>query len=561
MSKRNGNNRNGNNGNKRSGEACPPKRTGRNMRGQQRVVTSGTPFREDFNRRDSSRNVRREAEIADTGAAMSRSNPVAYYTKFSKFARDAANLPFSLPLGDIFNVYDAGSTIKVAIPGVARVQFIPAIGVSKDFTSAINRSSIRFYTYLRSNQKASAKYDHQDISMMEVALDSCYMFHAMLRRLYGIVRDFTPVNEYYSRTLVAATGAIFNDVKANLQDLRAYVNTFAYQLGQYALPAGITLFDRHRWMCEGLYTDGTSEKAQTYMFVPAGFYQYDNTVETGSQCVFKEYLPAGTATKQYTVAELMQFGNELINAVSNDADFATISGDIYNYYGGETYKLPYVDENYIVVPAYSEVVLSQIENATIVALNRDSLTISQNPDVNEGAIMFTPGAAPATRWFGSYMNFHHDSPSSDDVIEASRLMVIPSDDRSNGILNEIEMCGTEIVVQLDIFNRNPETGAFRFNPITAVVHPLTSTATLQEVKAEIRDILHLAQFDWAPGVRVHSIVPDPNFSDDFLGWTWDIANFQFVDNMYLKQIHLACLLSLFEVGTNDASIEGVSVSE
>lgn len=519
---------------------------GDKLQGRQKFVTATDPFRRQLTDRNSSRGARREAEIADTAAVLARDNPVAFYTKFSKFSRDAATLPFALPVGEPFTVSEV-APIQTSVPGVMRLQFIPAIGVSTDFTSPINRSSIRFYTYLRANQKASASYDHQDITMMEVAMDSAYMFHAHLTRMYKVVRDFTPVNEYYSRALITAMGGIFDDLKKNLQDFRAYINTLAYNLGQYALPKGITMFERHRWMCEGLYTDGPTSKAQTYLFVPAGFWLYDNTVTTGSQCTFKEYLPAGNTPKQYTTAQLMEFGDVLLNAISNDSDFSVISGDIYNYYGGETFKLPYLNENDAILPSYQEVVLSQIENATIVgAIDRSSLVISQNPTVNAGAILFQPAITPSYYFYAQpFMNFHHDSPTPDDVIEASRLMAFVEN-------NKVVACGTEIICQADIFGVNPDTKGFRSNQLANTILIAEGTTSQTRMVSMIFDLLMVAQFDWAPCIRFYFKNGDDPWK--LVGWTWDIDNFSYVDRKYIEMIHRACLFSLFEVGDNGEDV-------
>lgn len=500
-----------------------------------------------------SKKDREAAEIADEAASISRGNPVSYYTKFDQFAKDAASLPFAQPVGALNSVTDLGPTAELKssyiVPGVMAIYFVPSIGVSQNFNSAINRSSIRFYTYLRSNQKASATYDHQDVTMMEVALDSCYMFHGLMSKLYGIVNQFTPVNEYYSRATIAAMGGTFDDLRANLQDMRAYINAFAYQLGQYALPKDITLFDRHRWMVEGMYTDSDTTKAQTYMFVPCGFWLYDNTVETGSQCTWLEYTDvqgmSGNVT-QHTFAQLKAIGDQLINAISNEEDFSVISGDIYNFYGGDTYKLPYIDENYSIVPAYEKVVLSQIENATILPLDKSSLKITQNPEVNAGSIIFQPKLltgmnVPVT----SEMNFHWDRPTPEDVIEATRLMAVVT---SSGTTATIEACGTEIICGVRIFSRNPETMAFRAIGWSSNTTVLNANVTINDAANTLQRIILCAQFDWAPQIRAWARPTTGN--PILLGTTWDVDNFDVIPKGYLSNIHLACLLSLFKVGSN-----------
>lgn len=490
----------------------------------------------------------------------SRSNPPEYYTKFDQFAKDAANLPFAQPVGAVVNVSDsfnAASVVKsqFVVPGVARIGFYPTIGVSSNFTSPMNRSSIRFYTYLRSNQKASGAYDHQDLTMMQIAMDSCYMFHALMARVYATINLFTPTNYYYAQAITEACGFDYADIRANLQDFRAYINAFAYQLGQYALPDHMYLFDRHRWMCEGLYTDSESKKAQTYIFVPIGFYQYDNTVSTGSQCTMVNWLTLPTATNTlHTFAQAKAFGDALINAISNDEDFAIISGDIYNFYGGKTYSLPYIEENYMILPKYDKTVLSQIENAVIVpvtAAEVPSFNVTQNPSVNGGAIISNPRVRLPFAFTQNFMNFHWDRPTPEDVIEASRLIVtMDAASTATGGSIALSACATEVVSSVDIFTRTA-TGT-TFNIVSSIKSSLydmnkNNGAT---VTVAIKQLLALAQFDWAPGMRYYLATSDSSTegTHELAGFSWDIDNFDNVPNNYIETIHTAALLSLFDAG-------------
>lgn len=554
MAKQNKNQRNGK-PNGKPEATRKPKYRDRGDRLQGRQNNLDAPFNDvdRLNRRNSSKNERRAEESVDAGVKISRGNPVQFYTKFDRFVTDAATIPFAQPVGApnpmAVHINQTPTTDTFYVPGVCALTFTPTIGVSRDFTSPINRSSIRFYTYMRSNQKASATYDHQDITMMEVALDSCYMFHALMTKLYGIINNFTPVNEYYSRATVLACGGDFDDIRANLENFRSYINAYAYSLGQYALPGGIEMFNRHRWMVEGMYTDSTSTHAQTYMFVPDGFWLYDNTVETGSQCTLLAYTGA------HTFAQLKSIGDQLLNAVSGDEDFAIISGDIYNFYGGNTYKLPYVAENYTVLPVYDQTVLSQIENASVIQLDSTSLVISQNPTVNAGAIIFNPkpSATPASGVVidQNFLNFHHDSPTPEEVIEGTRLTVVTQYDAVNTV-NTITACGTEIVTSLKIYGRNANGNIGVVTTITEngkSVSASSSTAYMQTLLIA-KEIMHLAQFDWAPQYTLWA-AKQSGGDYQFMGSTWDIDNFTMIPDMYLNNIHLGCLLSLFSATPNN----------
>lgn len=514
--------------------------------------------------RRGSKQGRRAAEIENTAAQMSPTNPVAEYKKFSQFASDAAKLPFTLPVGapislgdDTWGIAGEEQGNKYVVPGVLRIRFTPTIGISKDFSSPINRSSIRFYTYLRSNMKASSKYDHQDVTMMLMALDSCYMFHALLRKIYSQMNLFTPANEYFPRAIVSACGADFDDIQKHLQDLRGYINAFGYSLGQFAMPQSFAMFDRHRWMCEGVYTDSLTTKAQVYVFVPTLFWKYDNTVETGSQLTQLQWLGNTESGQKYTYDQIVAIGNSLINAITGDEDFALISGDIYSFYGGRTYELPYVTEDYAVLPSYDKTVLSQIENATVVGFLQSSAVISQNPTVNNGAIIFDPHLTAKSvieQAFGEEgfieMNFHWDSPTPDDVLEATRLMAatyVEEDSSGAPSAWKLRTCGTEIVNALDIISRNPATMRFRFLEIGGSVFTFTANSALDSMLvSELAKVNYLQQFDWAPNVRSYVVQTDGK-SKALLGMTWDVDNFDMVPISYLENINLAVLLSLFTV--------------
>lgn len=508
---------------------------------------------------------KRAEEIADDAAAMSRSNPISTYNKYKQFSADASKLPFSYPLGYHFdNLFKIPGSLPVdddndfVVPGIMSIRFSASIGRSDDFTSPINRSSIQFWTYLRSIMKAAGSYDHQDITMMTLALDQCIMFHSLLRRIYGLLPDTTPLNRYYAKAMIEACGVDYDDLIQNIQDFRAYINEFAYRLQQYALPNDIEMFNRHTWMCEGIYTDSGSTRAQTYMFVPLGFWIYDNTVETGSQLTFSywSYDPSTGITGKWTYEQIMDYGNTLINAISGDEDFAMISGDMYTLYKGKTYALPYVTENYQILPKYDKVVLSQIENATICGLFESSYTpvISQNPDVNSGAILYQPefNNRLASYYGDVAMNFHEDSPSPDAVLEASRLTANIALKTGTTRTCELISSGTEIVHGVTVFKLNLSNGgaevALRLISRKYQFSSTVDQTNLTNTIGLISSALTLAQFDWAPRIELFQNYGTDDAPDvHIIGTTWDLDNVGDVEPNQLAIMHDACLWSEFDV--------------
>lgn len=536
-------------------------------KGSEKTRGNKPPYRQyTKGKTQSDKQRRREEEMADTGASMSRGNPIEFYTVYDKFAHDAANIPFARVLGNTYETevvnYDAAGQVykfKTADPGLMRIVFTPSIGVSHDYTSPVNRSSTNYYGRLRSTQKSFGNYDHQDLTMMILAIDSLVMFHALGRKIYGVLTDMTPINRYYPRAIVGACGVSFPDTQKQIQDFRAWLNELALRIEQYTLPDNIRLIKRHAWMCEGLYTDSPASRAQTYMFVPAGFWKYNNTATTGGQLDWVQYIvPGETAATQLTIEQFEAIGNDLINAISNDEDFATISGDLYTYYGGQSMKLPYVDEGYRILPKYDETVLSQIENATICGFFSPNYTpvIKQTTGVNEGAIIFEPEVQLQNYSFemaSMAMNFHKDSPSSDDVIEASRLMSVFAEESDSNFSVALASTGSEFVNCLDIFVTNPATMGVRSRRLMQSVYRYLGAGTAASTPAWIQnamsDMVWLAKFDWAPAIHFFSSLEGELEDTVYVGNTWDVDNSTLIRREYIDTINTACLYSLFSVAT------------
>lgn len=530
--------------------------TNKKVQGLQKDVNNLKPFRD--GRGDKSE--RQAEEITDTAIHMSKSNPIGFYVKYNEFATDAAKVDLTTPVGAAmdFKINPGGQTLSWASPGIMVLNYYPAVGRSTDYTSPLNRASSRFWTYLRSNQKATGKYNHQDIAMMEVCMDSGYSFHAMMRRIYGLVNSLTPTNLYYPRAILNALGVDYMEIDANLQDFRAYINSFGYQLGQYAMPKNITYFERHQWMCEGIYVDSDTTRAQTYLFVPAGYYVYDNTVSTGSQATFKSFRQPGDPL--LTFEGLKAIGDSIINSIGNEEDFAYISGDLYNFYGGDVFAVPYVEENYRILPAFDKTVLSQIENCTICG-ELSNLNVTQDPSINRGAVIYDPyiasnriGGNVDSIIGGNPLNFHWETVSPEDIIEATRMKAVFQKSATVGRAYDLVTCGTELVQSITIISAYNWTNGLvgSINDPAAVyqetVYDQTYLVDDVNYPNAIGRLGMVAQFDWAPLLMM---TDDMNMADPHVvALSWDVDIFGFIPDSYLKNLNTACLYSQFETGTN-----------
>lgn len=523
-----------------------------------------------LNKANSSKNERRFKEVEDTVAEryFSKSNPYTWYAAFPNFSKDVATLAFGLPVGQPLDISGDGDYIASA--GIMSLHFTPTPGYSADLTSPINRQAARFYTYLRSIQRAAATYDAADLMMYMMAIDSLYTYWAYLRRAYGVAQLFTPTNKYYPRRLLQAM-QINPSIALNLADFRAYINRFALNIGRFAIPSEFDIIHRHMWMTSGLYLDSDTTRAQTYMFVPSYLYQYDNTVTTGSQLTGVQISSFGTTPTQRTLNELQSLGDTLLNALENDEDTMNISGDIFRAFEGRLFHVEETPENFAVLPTFDKVVLSQIENATLVGQFSNAAgaaavpVITQDPTVNSGAIKFEPrvqgrtltlsdsnfGANPALVFGSAILNAHEDSPSPESVMEMTRLTAVrPSVPiamigPNTGLL--LDNIPADLINYIMICETNPDNpSSVRFIiRMNNGVYINTATGTLDGTTTGTAHFLSaINQFDWAPMLY---LVDYSGTTANVESMIADLDNFTKVSSTQLHNIHEAAMLSLLDL--------------
>lgn len=523
-----------------------------------------------LNRRNSTKNQRRDEEIDGTAGRMAQSpsNPYSWYANFPHYASDVANLAFGTPVGQPIRVFNQDF---VAAAGIMTLHYTPTIGWSDGLTSPINRQAVRFQTYLRSVQRAAASYDAADTIMYLMAIDSLYAYWAYLRRAYGVAQLFTPTNKYLPRRLLQAMG-IDPSICENLADFRAYINRFALNIGRFAMPKGFDITDRHMWMNTGIYLDSSTTRAQIYLFMPAVFYKYDNTVTTGSKLQGQQFASFEAMPVLRDLHSLVTFGESLLAAIDNDDDTMNISGDLYRAYGpGGLRQVEETPANYAIAPVYDQTVLSQIENATLVGSwkseQMDSLempSITQDPSINSGAVRFTgwvltyaTANANYTKRYGNvathypthFMNMHMDSPTPEAVMEATRLLASTYNSApiiSNGNSRQVVApCGSEVINYVTICTTSPDNPA-----AVKFLFYNTNTVWLSEdgapVSANAFELLALVQqFDWCPMLYIAKAKADA--TADVLQVAADVDNFTAITEAQLNNIHEAALLSLLDI--------------
>lgn len=505
-----------------------------------------------------------KADLRGKDTKYSDKNDVSWYAKNPELLAAAANFPFGYPIGvELPTVQQLnGDTIQTGsnIPGLLILPYMPTIGRSTDGSSPINLAAKLQYSNTRYANSGTTYGDPADLMMYYLAIDSMYMFHQFCVRAYGLLRTYNYMNRYYPKSIIESMGLDFDDLNANITQFWGFINTYAVKLQAFAAPADIAYFSRHSWMTSGIYLDGNSSKAQSYMYLPVGYYQWNEVVEgPNSLSVVTPYgnasstiLPSiktGITTSSFLgklkLADLMKFANDLMNPVLQSESFGLTTGAILKAYGADNLmKVGTIPEDYQVVPTYNAEVLSQIENATLFTgidwiTTIPTFEVTQSKGVDDMYITATPklysfiySQTDMNQWHimpylssvnsptDILVNMHIENPTPADFMVATRLTATcgPAtvDPSTSGDVYrcyaDLEQFASEIIINpyLLTYSKSllitapvPNLSSMNIIPLCDMIEYNTSTGAVdpgnyQYSVTAFAAMSLLQQFDWHP---------------------------------------------------------------
>lgn len=461
-------------------------------------------------------------------------NDISWYSRNPELLAAAARIPFPYKPGMTITVGDVGGTTGVTylMPGVCSIKYVPSIGKSTDVNSPASIAAREMYARIRKNYSGSLEADAPDIFMYCLALDQVHAFIAYAKRLYRCINLFSPYNRDYPNRILKAMGvnsSAVDDLQAQKIRLWGYINTLVNMVNKFAVPDDMDIYHRHRWMNEHIYLDEPMPNAQSFIFVPAGFWKFGLTGDASS--LLYTSMPTWQQTSSKDISDqIYEYGRTLIDALSDWDDAYTINGYMLRAYEGTNfYTAALLLQDEIQTPVYEPEVLSQIENATAMG-TVNSLDVTQ--DVTTNAILHSPTATIATYQADPIMNLHTTDPTASDVTIASRLMAYVVDGKIIG--------GTEIVTEVSytMANTNDPYEMKSLKYINSYDISNTSLVTYANLHAAIYQ--HMA-FSHAPmcWVRYYSS------SDSYVDLIADVCNLTLIPVKSLEEITRVCIYSEF----------------
>lgn len=469
-------------------------------------------------------------------------NDPSWYNASNQLVIDACSVGFATPLGLPLTAH--GFTTNV--PGIMRIDYVPSIGLSENNVSPINMAAQSIYSYVNYANSRNTSYDRTDMMLFLIAMDSAYAYLSHLKRIYGLARLYSATNRYLPNSLLFAMNVNPFDITSNLNDFRAYINTYAAKLGSFFVPASFTYLQRHAWMNYNVFSDSDKPfKSQLYFYYQQAYYKYNET--NSDQGTALIYTPLPTTVMKFQ--DLATFGESLLTPLLNSQDVGIMGSDMLKAFGESgLIKMNTIDSDFTIDIAYSPEVLTQIQNTVAVgdlSVTQHLADITQNN--TDGTILQTLKAQRTSNGFNNgavhgvdtyFLNMPMVNPTPDNVMVATRNM-------SWVDANLLVHSGSEVVTNFRVFN-NPKSPSSSVNVITSSIVTKDTAADALDIYSQT--VSSVVPFNMHPRIVVGAIYGTGSNTDAIQNSILcDFENYTPLPVVDLQKMHEVALLSMFAV--------------
>lgn len=533
------------------------------------------------------------------------SNDVSWYTKNPQLLKDSASLSFFNPLGQgyersYYALDSLGFTdqpMRQGIPGIMALHLAPTVGISSSSASAANVAARNIYSYVRHANSGHANYEAPDLFMYLMAVSSAYSYFAHLCRLYGSLRYFNQKNKYLPTTIGHALGFVTSGSAAGLEqlaELRQKINYLGVKLRSLYVPNTMSYFIRQMWCYTGVYKDSPADKSQLYVYVPEYVFKWSSTGSRFGTSLEPVWLYNNDGTPKYNLSNACGVLESLLNALLTDEDAGIMGGDLLKAYGQDKmFQLRELNEDYVVVPAFSEEVLNQIHNASILGMHAKCCTntevvddttkikfgsdfkVTQDPDT--GYIKFNPiwyidASASTSKAFALediaksvpfalakelFLDLSYEEATPERIMTSTRLMTCAVITNKKGATMDkdnytmgVTGAGSEVVTRAQVFyvtdNGNYTINNPMIDDVASTMYCSTAgTLPMRDANDLMGRMNTVGYFALAPKVETGLINDERIIMSS--GVCGDLYNFTIVNFKELNRMHDAAVLSEFDV--------------
>lgn len=476
----------------------------------------------------------------------------------------------AIPVTGFDKITSSGYNINpIKVPGIMTFTLGFTIGDSHTVNDPINQGGEMLFTYLQRTTGRTPSYDPSAVMSYLLAMDSLYNYYQYLTRVYGTMTHFDKENRYFPETVLNAMNVNYSNLRKNQANFRSYINTLALKLASLPLPGNFGFLKFHDSVFKTIYKDSDTNKAQLYLFQPAGFYKWVEGVES-APITHLEWVPLRRYTNdagRYTMDDLITLGDSLFDPLRYSNDIRMIGSDILNTLGDQLVTVNGIAETYEVFPVYDQEILAQIENMYVygVDTNNVNITITPNVSINGGYLqsdylfpMVYPELMPKTESVNTLdyitpttmiLNVHKPGPLSyQDVFNLTRFSGFGL---SGALYVDNEVLFTGVRAQcfnliFECFTLVQNVDGTSSNAMFDEFASLDAYETLGSLSRYIRKYSTLSRFDWHPQIRTVIVTsssggPQLDAQDVLL----DLDNFAIVGVQQLENINKAAQIGEF----------------
>lgn len=509
---------------------------------------------------------------------MVRQDPEWYYSN-EDLTAPFAKIPFNRILGvknkaypdvTVPSVADPNTNITVkgseyTAPGICVVNFIPTMGYSDAANSPLNVAANKNFAFMRRENAGSTNYTDADLMMYFLSVVGLVpaLKHAI--RTLKMSAIYAPTTRYVPDMLVKAMGFEPNDLRKNFENYRGRLNRMIVKFNQFPVPADFKHIKRWEFLCDNVFMDRNSTKAQMYFYRPIGIPVFHDLGDASTEFGYVSYdYPWGlsnlapqltTANKVGGMINFEAYLDVIDNALSNlynSSDIAIMSGDTLKAFSNTgVYSMPLVKEFEEVLPTYSEMGIRQFHNTEFLPIvsggnidawsaQLNNLRVEQVLSMDKTnfilkSTLLGPGSGSVMQKMGTMMlNIDKPNPDWKDVIEITRTKM--SGEFNAAPLVSGKWCikvhfASEIYVNAWIY-----ADAVVDNPqilITSFVGTHTDDARIAQI---------ITAFDWAP---IYFLVDQHEGS--VIPQLGEIDNYTFLSGSDLDQLNEAIIQDLFGI--------------
>nr|UDL14529.1 MAG: putative capsid protein [Picobirnavirus sp.] len=512
--------------------------------------------------KEESRNTKRfPKDREDTGKFdKGPENDPSWYTFNNTVVNDAASFSYSDPLGYPIkqDLHVGGLSSRFnTVPTLMDIHFTPTLGDTVHGTMApVNMQCRAIYTKLQSKVSVKLPFCAADLAIHFGAVDSLYILYTFCQRIYGVWKSYMAMdrsmpNVYY-RAFKLDPSTMEDDM--SMIAFKHELNKIGTDLARFYIPAGLKIFQRHVWMCANIFLDSPSIKAQQYMFVPSGIWEFDDSLEGPQNSIGGrlKYVPLPDFSSS-GLKGIIQFFTGLIEKITNNMDVWMLNSYILRAYDdNQVFKIPVIEDNFSIMPVYVPEVLPQIHNLRVVGV-LNSATQQYIVQNNNDDVSWTPiTVCPYTGCFNQRQDHIIDQPMNDptpaDNLIATRLMVVGQTISAGGENPRcaIKHFGTEIVNYICV-----RAGVGAGSQIDVTLHTLaipcgnTQTNALTFDFEVMQGLTMLSHFAWAP---MPMLTTDDNTDETYTADAeWidamsDFTNYTTIGDDDIRKIHEAAVM-------------------